>query len=642
MNNRQKELLRILLVHKEDVWHIKDLSEQLNCAEKTVRNDLDRLEEYLQDFPSAKLIRKPGFGISIESEEEDRSKIMQGLLSSEPKTNEERLFEIAYMLLTSSHAITLQSLADRYYVPKGIIKKDIEMIDHWLKRYGIELISKPRVGNIAKGSELQKRNALAHLSELISTLAQGKNVVLDLFLPYEISIVRKSLRDMTETFSFPITDSSLDSLLVHALIMIKRTRQRSPVYVEESEKATAYERKEYQYTKWLFDILEASFGLTFPQEERVYFTWHLISSKRTEEGMDQLLQIDEDIHRIVKKLMIKMGNLTNVPFEADQILINGLSVHMHSVIHRLQFGFPITNPLLSNIKKMYPYMFHMVMITLEDVTKNEQIDIPEDEAAYIVLHFQASVERLGLQSDRRKKALIVCHMGIGMSHLLEAKIEQQYQDIEIIACIGKADVREYLHHHQIEFIISTVPLEKVETVHIVISPLFGQEDKKKLSQFVEELKQKQDQYLEPSVFSKLLDEELVLFNVNKVHRYELVEMLADALYQKGLVSKEYIHSAVNRERNSATAIGGGIAIPHGDPSFVHQSAIAVATLKERLEWGNERVSLVFMLAIAKENQSKIRGIIGKLASLSEKPLIVHALTAVSNYGEFITIIEKNE
>jgi len=279
---------------------------------------------------------------------------------------------------------------------------------------------------------------------------------------------------------------------------------------------------------------------------------------------------------------------------------------------------------------------------IEDIKRDFQLEIPEDEAAYLVLHFQASVERLGKKREAKKKALIVCHMGIGMSHLLEAKIEQQYQDIDIIACIGKADVLEYLNNQQIDFIISTIPLEKIKTDHIVISPLFGQEDKKKLSQFVEGLKQKQDKFLVPNVISKFLAEELLFFDVKKVHRYEVVEMLADALFQKGYVSKEYIHSAVNRERNSATAIGGGIAIPHGNPSLVHQSAIATAILKERLEWGNERVSLVFMLAIAKEDHSEIRGIIGKIASLSETPLVVHALTAARDYQEVLTIIGDKE
>lgn len=134
----------------------------------------------------------------------------------------------------------------------------------------------------------------------------------------------------------------------------------------------------------------------------------------------------------------------------------------------------------------------------------------------------------------------------------------------------------------------------------------------------------------------------MFFHVYKEHRYEIVEMFATKLFEKGYVSKEFIHSAVNRERKSATAIGGGIAIPHGDPFMIQKSAVAVAIMKEPIEWGDERISLVFTIAISKENQGEIRGVIGKIASLSESPLVVHELIAATNYKDFLRILKENQ
>ncbi|TDL73628.1 BglG family transcription antiterminator [Rhodococcus qingshengii] len=638
MNNRQKELIRELLLHDEGVLHSKDLAEQLNCSEKTVRNDLDVLVDFLRDYPSANLNRKPGVGILIEIDEGERSAILRSLFSNAPKTNEERLIEMAFQLLTGDKPITLQQWADSYFVTKAAVKRDIEIITHWLQHFDLELASKQRLGNVIKGTELKKRNALAHLSELIPTFANGKNVVLDLFLPYEITTVRKALEVMQDKFGIAFSDGALESLVVHALIMMKRVRQRAPVYVHESEKKTSLKQKEYQYASWFFETLESAFRMHFPEVERIYFTWHLISGKRTEESSEQFLKYDEEFADVLKDFIGKMSKLTLFPFEADDILTNGLAVHMYSVINRIKFGFPITNPLLFNIKKMYPYMFNMVMLTLEDIKKTYHLEIPEDEAAYLVLHFQASIERLEEKRKSKKKVLIVCHMGIGMSHLLEAKIKQNYQDIDIVACIGKAEVKEFLREHPVDFIISTLHLEKINVGQIVISPLFGQEDKKKLSMFVEELKQKSRGI---HAFSPFLNEDLMFFNVEKEHRYEVVEMLAAALYKNGFANKEFVHSAVNRERSSATAIGGGIAIPHGDPSMIQKTVIAAAVMKKPIEWGDERVSLVFMLAISKADQGEIRGIIGKITSLSESPLVVHALTGTIDFNDFLQVLEKS-
>ncbi|GKU84868.1 BglG family transcription antiterminator [Niallia sp. NCCP-28] len=642
MNNRQKDLLRILLLHKEGALQIKDLAEELECAEKTVRNDLDRLEEFLQDYPNVKLSRRPGFGILAEISEEDRANIFQNLFSNEPKKGKERLFEIAYELLTSQKAITLQSLAEHYYLPKAAIKKDLEAITIWLQRFDLELVSKQRLGHAIQGSELQKRNALARLSEFTPSNPVEKNDVLNLFLPYEISMIKKALIDMRNKFSIPFTEEALEGLQVHALIMLKRTRQRSPVFIQEAEKERIYERKEYQYAKWFFEQLEPVFRVAFSEEEQIYFTWHLISSKRIGEEAGQVTQHDEETVQVVLTFMDKMSKLTLVDFMNDSTLTSGLFVHMHSVINRIRYGFPIINPLLYHIKKMYPYMFNMVILTLEEIKQSYHLDIPEDEAAYLTLHFQASIERMESKKDIRKKALIVCHLGMGMSYLLEAKIEQQYQGIEIVACIGKAEVLAYIQRSPVDFIISTMPLEKSAVEHLVISPLFGQEDQKQLNQFVDKLKRKGTHDRQSAGITSILSEELLFMDVDYEHRYEVVEMLADSLFKRGYAEKEFIHSAVSRERMSATAIGGAIAIPHGNPSLIKRSAIAAAILRKPLDWGNEQVSVVFLLAISKEDHKEIRGIIGKIASLSESPAIVHKLVQARDQKEFLQLLEEKE
>lgn len=51
--------------------------------------------------------------------------------------------------------------------------------------------------------------------------------------------------------------------------------------------------------------------------------------------------------------------------------------------------------------------------------------------------------------------------------------------------------------------------------------------------------------------------------------------------------------------------------------MVIQSSIAVAILKEPIQWGNEYVAVIFLLAISKQDQNLNRAVIGQLASYSE-------------------------
>ncbi|MFK4997294.1 PRD domain-containing protein [Bacillus sp. N9] len=99
------------------------------------------------------------------------------------------------------------------------------------------------------------------------------------------------------------------------------------------------------------------------------------------------------LQHIVEHLTSYMTDLTKVDFINDHDLNEGLTIHLQPVLNRITYSLPISNPLLSEIKSMYPYMFSMVVLTLESLERNFSITLPEDEAAYIVLHFQAAIER---------------------------------------------------------------------------------------------------------------------------------------------------------------------------------------------------------------------------------------------------------
>lgn len=635
MNERQRKLLHTLLINDYQVFHVQDLSMKLDCSEKTVRNDLNKLEEYLKRFSNAQLVRKPGIGTMLEISEADKGVLFNQLFSNEPLTEEDRLIEIVYQLLMKNQPITLQALAEKYFVSKQTIKKDLDTIAKWLERYGLKLQTKERLGSYLEGKELHKRNALAHLSDLVPTIRKGKKYVLNLFLPYEVTMVRKTLQDLVKEFPIDFTDDAMESLLVHGLIMIKRTRQKSPVSIQKEEKAVD-QYVEYHYATWFFHRLEQAFQVKFPADERIYYTWHFISAKRNSKVMDEWK--NNETNDVVHSLMDKLGTLTLVDFHQDDVLRQGLAVHMHAVINRIKYGFPIMNPLLAEIKKLYPYLFSMVMLAVDELNNKYHLDIPEDEAAYLVLHFQASIERFESNKRTKKKAVIVCHMGIGMSNLLAAKMDQHFQNIDIVDAIGKADLPAFLRNHQVDFVVSTIPLEKLDLPFVVVSPLLETKDKKKLNHFIQKVEQTAVKE-HASQLMNVLPRDLIFINVNREHRYEVIEMLGQALYQKGLVTEAFTHHAIKRERKSSTAIGGLIAIPHGSPSMIKKSAVALAILAEPLEWGTEKVSVVFMLALANE-QGLARGVVKEIAALGEQPLIIQQLIEASEVGQITNILNR--
>ncbi|WP_077328837.1 BglG family transcription antiterminator [Virgibacillus siamensis] len=643
MNKRQQALLRLLLARTEEPLRIQELAAKLDCSEKTVRNDLKQLDGSLKPFPSAVITRKPGSGIRLSIGSDDYAELINHMYQTEKAgtSEHEQILILAHQLLISDKPKTLTVLSEKLYTNKMTVRNYLHMIAHWLEQYDLKLISKQRIGNHIEGSELNKRNALAHLTDLISTKVTEpkRDHMLQLFPAHEIGTVRKALKDLQHTFPVPLTQGETESLLIHALIMVQRTRNRSQLSLDYPEIKQGIDSEASRMTDWFLNRLQNALRISFPDSEHIYFTWHLQSCQHLNQSLNT--SDKQQIEDIVQHLTTQMQIMAMTDFTQDNILSKGLFTHLESTLNRIRHGLVITNPMLTDIKQTYPYMFSMVVFSLEEVNKSYQLNIPEDEAAYLVLHFQAAIERMRKDTTAMKRAVIVCELGIGMSHLLQAKLEQTYQNIDIQACLNKAETKTYLAENNVDFVIATTDLPDTGIPVIQISPLLKEKDKRQLNKFLQSMVAETIS-VEQSLkhVGQLLDEKTIYLDVNLDHRFEIVELLAGNLFQQGYVKKTFIHSSLAREKSASTEIGGGIAIPHANPDSVKRSVISIAILKDPIEWGEQLVSVVFLLAVSAADQDKARPLMQTIASISQQPDIIQQLKQAENSSDVVAIFRK--
>ncbi len=127
MNTRQREILFLLLSEPNENFLVQGLADQVNCSEKTVRNDFKTIEEYLANYSSAILVRKPGLGVYLEIDEYEKIDLFNKFYSINNRTkyesDEERILQIAYNLLMNVKAVTAQEMASQHFVSRTTIKK---------------------------------------------------------------------------------------------------------------------------------------------------------------------------------------------------------------------------------------------------------------------------------------------------------------------------------------------------------------------------------------------------------------------------------------------------------------------------------------------------------------------------------------
>jgi activator of the mannose operon, transcriptional antiterminator len=644
MNERQTTTLRMLLNQAGKHLLVQDIADKLGCSEKTVRSDLKEIEKYLAENSQAILIRKPGLGVYLEMSEEDHAKLFDRLnlaeASEKQPADEERAIQIAYHLLMNSKPITVQELSERYFLNKAVVKQDLNYLEKWMDKYSIKLITKQNVGLIAEGTERNKRVALARISELLTNRELNNSFIQQQFSAHEIEIVKKELNNIQKRHSLFFTDEAREGLTAHILLMIKRTKLKQSISMSSDEISNLTNKKEYKWAQECLLKLEQYFSMKFPDEEFAYLTLHLLGGKfrdyRTEGDTEQNPFLDQ----VTQELVIKLSELCMVDFQNDTALKEGLQIHLYTTLNRLKYGLSVSNPMLQDIKKLYPYMFDMVIHVLEEVNQIHSLDIPEEEAGYLTLHFQASIERLKGKRGKTKNILIVCHMGVGMSRLLRTKIEQKFHSVHVAGSIARADLASFLEKENVDLVISTVSLPESEVPHIVVSPLLTATDEKRLQEFIKKQENPEENDLKESVLLKYTTPFLVFLKEEYTSKYELIEKLANTLYKKGYAEKEYSQNAILREKMSATSIGSLIAIPHGHPSFIKHSAIAVATLKNPIDWGSEKVSIVFMLAIKNDNKFDTQQLFREISYLSSQPAAIQKLVEENEIVKFLSLYRQ--
>lgn len=94
-------------------------------------------------------------------------------------------------------------------------------------------------------------------------------------------------------------------------------------------------------------------------------------------------------------------------------------------------------------------------------------------------------------------------------------------------------------------------------------------------------------------------------NQHAIDKKHALQCLVDILVKDGLVTPEYITGLINREQQSATYLGQGIAIPHGTPQsreFILETGIRLAHFPEGIIWDGENTIYLAVVIAAKSDE----------------------------------------
>lgn len=145
-----------------------------------------------------------------------------------------------------------------------------------------------------------------------------------------------------------------------------------------------------------------------------------------------------------------------------------------------------------------------------------------------------------------------------------------------------------------------------------------------------------------NLIAPLITPETTLLDMSFSSKKKLFEHAADLFAQTyDLKSSDIFTSLFERERLGSTALGCGIAIPHGRIKGLHDARGAFYRLKTPLDFeapDNEPVSVCFVLLVPKHANEQHLQILGELAQLFGDETMRAKLLAVNDASDLITLI----
>ncbi|MBS7008652.1 PTS sugar transporter subunit IIA [Anaerostipes sp.] len=141
---------------------------------------------------------------------------------------------------------------------------------------------------------------------------------------------------------------------------------------------------------------------------------------------------------------------------------------------------------------------------------------------------------------------------------------------------------------------------------------------------------------------ELMNEGLIVFDMEAETKEAVVAKIADVMDRQGRLRNKngYVADVLKREEGAPTSIGFLIATPHAKSVHVMEPSLAFARLKEPVQWANEKVKIVFQIAVPDPGQGEKH--LEILAKISRK--IIHddfreGLMRAANKKEVLELVQ---
>lgn len=635
---KHKKIIQFILDNK--ITNYEELSKYIGISKRTIAKYLNEIRDLIQPL-NVNLIIKQGEGVYFEGEIQKLDELIKSLKAYELDSKDNRQMKLYSKFILSSEYLKVQELADEFYVSKSTLESELRNVRKEFSNQGFKIKSN-RHGMLLDINEKGRRELISKLINyywggLSYNSDKGEELILqiqtssDLEKIFDIDILKRvtdSLNLFSNDTKLLFTDYEYQSLAIHLVIALDRIKKK--LFLNDKDN-TMQKVKLESNAIFLAQLVEKEFKLSLPDFEKELLNNHILAIQNS--VLNNKIQQYSSIKTNIELKELITNKLIGI--NADDELIKSLILHLEAAIKRLQLGLSIYNPYTEKIKFSFPRAFETAVLLVSTIEKTYHIKMNDDEIAFIALHFESFFERIPSNKKVKRKAVIVCSSGFGTSKLLEQRMKSIFsEEIEVTKVLSLGDLENSIITE--DLIISTIPVNQYEIPVVLVSPLLGKEDRKKIEYTITKTN-----YSKKScdIFIENLEDNLIFIEIGKETKYSVLTKICTTLIDKHYAKKGVLESSLTREKVSSTAMGI-FAMPHAQIEYINEPKIVIYINKDGIMWNGDVVKIIFFFALNQQVKENINDIYSYFNELISDDFIINKLIKTTSKNDVYQLLRQ--
>lgn len=596
MKNEQILLLLNEFVSVQEPISANDCAKLLNISLSSLKKDIRNMKSELQEH-GCQIEGKTGYGNGYELQVLDEvkfKKYLHEVLPEEIRTydanyNEQKnriRYIINYLLNTNTY-VKSDELADSLCISRSQFSKDLALVKDYFKNYDIALVNKPHYGIKIAADEVSIRMCFANTYMNSIDFIEDDLIYIqpNVLEEKDLHKIRTIILECADAFGYRLTDISMENLVIHLFIAIKRVKEEKTIVMDEETRKQVLQEKEYVLAQQIVERMEHEFHVCFDDEEICYIIMHL-SAKRmvSNDALNSEVMeiIDEMLKRIKEKFYLDITNNLDLRIT--------LGLHTIPLLKRVKYQIVFKNPLLKEIRSNLMFAYDIALCACEVIHERYGVMLSADEVGYYALHFKVALDNS--KAADKKNILLVCSSGRGTSQLLKVDFMKKFADqIEVLeTCnafeLSRKDLSSF------DCVFTTVPIY----VRLPI-PVF------KIKYFLDSDSERQVAKVlqRDTPYHQVMDcfaQDLFHTDIKGNTKEEVIQEIVGKIKRKRKLPKGFLASIMRREALEDTQFLL-IATPHSDGVICEENIISFNILKKPIVWGSGSVQIVILMSFAK-------------------------------------------